>query len=126
MNNLDIKEIRKKWNITQAEFAKMLGVDTRTVQNWESGGKIPASKYEIIRKIEANGNPMGQVFYGGDQINDKGNNIQGNNVKVTSPGDFDRFIDALKEQQALTAKALAQNERLITLLERTIPTTPQQ
>src|SRR5690606_29465813 len=31
-----------------------LGVHTRTIQNWESGTKIPASKHAILRNLEEN------------------------------------------------------------------------
>ena len=48
MNDLDIKQIRAKIGLTQAELAKKLGVDTKTVQNWESGATIPKSKYGIL------------------------------------------------------------------------------
>lgn len=52
MNDLiDVKAIREKLGISQEEFAKVLGVSSRTVQNWERGKKIPDSKREILRKI---------------------------------------------------------------------------
>lgn len=41
MNDLDVKNIRLKLNISQTELAEILGIHMRTVQNWESGGKIP-------------------------------------------------------------------------------------
>ena len=46
MNDLDIKAIRIESGLTQPEFAKRLGVTTRTVQNWEAGGTIPETKRE--------------------------------------------------------------------------------
>ena len=49
MKELDIKGIRKKLGLTQAELAKRLGVDPKTVQNWEYGKKIPESKHGILR-----------------------------------------------------------------------------
>ena len=48
MNDLDIKQIRAKIGLTQAELAKKLGVDKKTVQNWESGATSPKSKYGIL------------------------------------------------------------------------------
>lgn len=51
MNDLDIKEIRKKLGLTQVQLAKRLGVDTKTIQNWEYGKRIPESKHGIIRSI---------------------------------------------------------------------------
>ena len=36
MNNLELKEFRKKLGLTQTEFAKLFQKSTmRTVQNWE-------------------------------------------------------------------------------------------
>lgn len=51
MNGLDIKQIRKKLGVTQVELAERLGVDTKTIQNWESGKKIPNTKHGIIRAL---------------------------------------------------------------------------
>lgn len=36
-----IKEIRRKLNLTQAVFAEILGVSIKTVEAWESGKNIP-------------------------------------------------------------------------------------
>ncbi len=55
MNALEVKSIRKNLGLTQANFAKKLGVDIRTVQNWEGGGVIPDSKSELLRKIQIEG-----------------------------------------------------------------------
>ena len=52
MNDLiDVRAIREKVGISQEEFAKLLGVSSRTVQNWERGKTIPDSKREMLRKI---------------------------------------------------------------------------
>ena len=36
-----IKEKRLKKNLTQSEFANILGVTERTVSNWENGKNLP-------------------------------------------------------------------------------------
>lgn len=36
-----IKAARANKNLTQAEFAKAVGVGVRTIQNWESGASSP-------------------------------------------------------------------------------------
>ena len=51
MNDKEVKAIRSKLGLTQVEFAKKLGVDTKTVQNWESGKRIPSSKHGILRSL---------------------------------------------------------------------------
>ena len=37
-----IKDIRKRTGLTQALFAKWIGVSTRTVEAWESGRNTPS------------------------------------------------------------------------------------
>lgn len=78
MTNLDIKEIRNKLQLSQEDFAKMLGIHSRTVQNWEAGKKIPASKYAILRNIL---NPQSQTVTGSH------NNVAGQNLIIgDTPG----------------------------------------
>lgn len=73
MTNLDIKEIRNKLQLSQEDFAEMLGVHSRTVQNWEAGKKIPASKYALLRNIL---NPQSQNVTGSH------NNVAGQNLII--------------------------------------------
>lgn len=47
----DIKRFREKSNISQSTLADIIGVSLRTIQNYESGGKIPNSKYAILHKL---------------------------------------------------------------------------
>ena len=37
----EIKAIRKKTRLTQAEFAKRYGIPKRTVENWETEVTVP-------------------------------------------------------------------------------------
>ena len=66
MNDLDIKELREKLGITQEELAKRLGVHARTIQNWESGSKIPESKHAILRNILDVQVSASQQYFGGE------------------------------------------------------------
>lgn len=52
MNAKEIKEIRKSLNLSQEEFAKLIGVSKNTVYNYENGSKIPESKITILNKIK--------------------------------------------------------------------------
>lgn len=84
MNDLDIKEIRAHLGVTQAELAKRLGVSERTVQNWESGASIPATKIKSLKAILAN--PIRQQFSGGGDAVQIGGDINGNgNGNITKP-----------------------------------------
>jgi|GEM_PF-3312901 len=60
MNNLELKESRKKLGLTQTELANLIGrTSMRTVQNWELGvNKVPDHVVEIILKeIESRNTP---------------------------------------------------------------------
>ena len=51
INAVTIKNFRKKYRITQARLAEILGVSHRTIQNYEDGNVIPKSKLKMLRKI---------------------------------------------------------------------------
>ena len=69
MNEINIKEIRKNLGVSQEQLAKMIGVSPRTVQNWESGSKIPNSKHEILRNLEDENSALeSQHFFGGEDF----------------------------------------------------------
>ena len=55
MTDLELKKLRKDLGLTQAEMAKVVGVDIKTIQNWEGGRKIPRTKYGILRNIQTEG-----------------------------------------------------------------------
>jgi putative transcriptional regulator len=38
---IDVRRIRKKAAMSQAEFAEHFGVSVRTVQDWEQGRRVP-------------------------------------------------------------------------------------
>jgi DNA-binding XRE family transcriptional regulator len=108
MNGLELKELRKKLNLTQVELAKRIGVDTKTVQNWESGRKIPNSKDAILRSLEINAH----TFAGGGasvetQTNQSGDNINAGTMTVNHNSQGDETLmkllvtkeEALRESQ---------------------------
>ncbi|SFO05593.1 Helix-turn-helix [Paenimyroides ummariense] len=51
MNTLDVKEIRKKLQLTQEELGNLIGVSRNTIINYEKGGKIPDSKSTILNNL---------------------------------------------------------------------------
>ena len=53
---LDIKRIRKKLTVSQAEFASMIGVSVKTLQNWEQGRRCPRGPAQALLKV-ASKNP---------------------------------------------------------------------
>lgn len=51
MTGNDIVAYRKGHNLTQQQFADMVGVSKNTISNYEGGGVIPKSKIPILEKI---------------------------------------------------------------------------
>jgi putative transcriptional regulator len=47
----NIKSIRRKLNVSQSEFALMIGVSTGTVQNWEQGRREPEGPAVALLKV---------------------------------------------------------------------------
>ncbi len=45
------KEIRAKLHLSQAAFAGLMGVSTRTVQDWEQGRRKPSGPAEALLRI---------------------------------------------------------------------------
>lgn len=48
-----IKETRQKYNLTQQEFAQVLDVSLRTLQNWEQGRREPEGPAKVLLKVAA-------------------------------------------------------------------------
>jgi putative transcriptional regulator len=53
----DIRTIRKELNVSQSEFALMIGVSVRTLQNWEQGRRKPEGPAKALLRI-ASKNPQ--------------------------------------------------------------------
>ena len=52
----EIRNIRKKLNVSQNEFAIMIGVSVRTLQNWEQGRREPYGPAKALLQV-ASKNP---------------------------------------------------------------------
>jgi putative transcriptional regulator len=51
----DIKALRERAGVSQREFAAMLGVSNRTLQEWEQGRRTPTGPaMSLLRVYEAN------------------------------------------------------------------------
>ena len=97
MSDLNIKELRKKMDITQKQLAEMVGVTTNTVQNWEAGGTIPKSKHQILSLLLS-----GQHIVMGGQHVQHGDAINGNKTIVSSD------IKKMRNELGLSQEALAE------------------
>jgi putative transcriptional regulator len=47
----EIKTARKKLNVSQNEFALMIGVSVRALQNWEQGRRKPEGPAKALVRI---------------------------------------------------------------------------
>jgi putative transcriptional regulator len=56
----DVRAIREAASISQAQFAKLIGVNLRTLQNWEQHRTRPTGPARVLLKIVAN-NPKAAV-----------------------------------------------------------------
>ena len=51
LDRLDIKRIRKSYNLTQEQFAAMLGISVRTLRNWEQGRRVPEGPAMVLLRV---------------------------------------------------------------------------
>lgn len=47
----DVSAIREKYNMTQQEFASLLGISVATLRNWEQGRRKPQGPAKVLLKI---------------------------------------------------------------------------
>ena len=60
MTEPDIRGIREAAKISQTQFAKLIGVNVRTLQNWEQNRTRPAGPARALLKIGAS-NPKAAI-----------------------------------------------------------------
>jgi len=77
MNSLDVINIRKNLKLTQEEFGKLIGVDKRTVINYEQGKMIPKTKASLLELMLSNG-----IGISGKTNNDKKEAVLLENNKI--------------------------------------------
>jgi putative transcriptional regulator len=47
----DVKIIREKLDLSQSEFANLIKVSVRTLQNWEQGSRHPTGPAEVLLEL---------------------------------------------------------------------------
>lgn len=104
MSDFNIKEIRSKLGLSQTEFAKRIGVTLRTIQNWESGAKIPESKYEILRSAASS-----QLTIGNNSpaVSGSGNHVN------TCDDALNKALDEISAQRKMCEKSQQQIDELL-------------
>ena len=48
---IDVKALREKTGLTQAEFSTMIGVSIKTLQNWEQGRREPEGPAKALLRV---------------------------------------------------------------------------
>ena len=51
VENPDVKSIRSKLGATQSDFATMLGISVRTLENWEQNRRTPRGPARVLLQI---------------------------------------------------------------------------
>lgn len=49
----DIKRLRAMYQLSQSEFAALLGVSVKTLQDWEQGRRIPEGPARVLLQVAA-------------------------------------------------------------------------
>jgi putative transcriptional regulator len=49
----EVRKIRETYDLSQAEFAALLGISVDTVQNWEQGRRTPAGPARVLLQVVA-------------------------------------------------------------------------
>ena len=49
----DVKHIRERYQLSQSEFATLLGISVKTLQNWEQGRRTPRGTARILLQVAA-------------------------------------------------------------------------
>ncbi len=47
----DVKHIRERYELSQSEFAALLGVSVKTLQNWEQGRRSPHGAARVLLRV---------------------------------------------------------------------------
>lgn len=49
----DVKQIREQYELSQSEFAALLGVSIKTLQNWEQERRAPHGTARVLLQVAA-------------------------------------------------------------------------
>ncbi|MCP5534663.1 MAG: helix-turn-helix domain-containing protein [Akkermansiaceae bacterium] len=51
LSKINVRGLRDQLNLTQSEFANMIGVSVRTLQNWEQGRREPEGPAKALLRV---------------------------------------------------------------------------
>ena len=47
----DVKKIRANYKLSQTEFAALMGISVKTLQNWEQGRRVPEGAARVLLQV---------------------------------------------------------------------------
>ena len=53
IDNPDVKQVRVSFQLSQIEFAKLLGISVKTLRNWEQGRRRPDGPARVLLQVAA-------------------------------------------------------------------------
>jgi len=53
VRSLDVRQIRENFQLSQSEFAAVLGIRIKTLQNWEQGRRAPQGPARVLLQVAA-------------------------------------------------------------------------
>jgi len=49
----NVKRIRSTYNLSQTEFAALMGISVKTLRNWEQGRRVPEGAARVLLQVAA-------------------------------------------------------------------------
>jgi putative transcriptional regulator len=49
----DVKKIRADYELSQNEFAALMGISVKTLRNWEQGRRVPGGPARVLLQVAA-------------------------------------------------------------------------
>ena len=53
IEDVDVKRIRAEYQLSQSEFATLLGISVATLRNWEQGRRTPEGPARVLLQVAA-------------------------------------------------------------------------
>ncbi len=53
INGANIKQLRAEYDLSQNEFAALMGISVKTLRNWEQGRRMPEGAAKVLLQVAA-------------------------------------------------------------------------
>lgn len=110
---LEIKNIRKKFQLNQEDFGNMLGVGLKTVSNWEKGISEISDSCQLLLKLKAEKDLKEHT------VNEEMINYEKKTVESILAAEVEKkMIKQFELIQDMINLIIIQNEKIIKILEK--------